>query len=103
ADAVVWACGAWLGRLFPGVVDIRVTKQDVYFFGAPSAWRTPSVPVWVESASGIYGVGDLDGRGVKAADDAEGPPLDPDGDPRRPSPEGERRIRTYLERRFPGL
>ena len=28
--------------LFPGVVDLRVTRQDVYFFGAPAGWQAPS-------------------------------------------------------------
>jgi NADPH:quinone reductase-like Zn-dependent oxidoreductase len=26
-DAVVWSCGGWLGGLFPGVVELRVTRQ----------------------------------------------------------------------------
>ena len=28
-DCVVWACGAWLGGLFPGLVELRVTKQNL--------------------------------------------------------------------------
>ena len=103
ADRVVWACGAWLPHLFPGLVDIRVTKQDVFFFGGTSEWQTPPVPVWVDTAAGIYGVGDLDGRGVKAADDREGPPLDPERDPRLADPKGEQTVRAYLETRFPSL
>jgi len=103
ADRVVWACGAWLPRLFPDLVRIRVTKQDVYFFGAPASWETPRVPAWVDYEGAVYGLGDLDGRGVKVAPDAEGPHFDPDTDARTASPEGEERARRYMRRRFPAL
>ena len=102
ADCVVWACGAWLAKLFPDLVEIRVTKQDVYFFGASAAWRTPGVPAWVDYDGAVYGLGDLDGRGVKVAPDFEGPHFDPDDDG-PPSPEAEHRAREYLARRFPSL
>jgi sarcosine oxidase len=103
ADRVVWACGAWLARLFPELVELRVTKQDVYFFGAPAAWQTPSVPGWVDYDGAVYGVSDLDGRGFKASPDDDGPEFDPDSDDRVPSAEGERAAREYLGFRFPAL
>jgi sarcosine oxidase len=87
ADRVVWACGAWLATLFPGVADLHVTRQDVYFFGAPPEWQAPSVPAWVDFEGGVYGVGDLDGRGFKASPDREGPDFDPDSGERVPSQE----------------
>ena len=34
ADAVVWACGAWLPALFPAHVEVRISRRDVFFFGA---------------------------------------------------------------------
>ncbi|MGZ4733941.1 MAG: NAD(P)/FAD-dependent oxidoreductase, partial [Terriglobales bacterium] len=36
ADQYVFACGPWLGQLFPETIGrrIRPTKQDVFFFGA---------------------------------------------------------------------
>ena len=43
-DHVVWAGGAWLARLFPDLVQLTVTRQDVYFFGAPAGWQAPSRP-----------------------------------------------------------
>src|SRR6202007_2318036 len=41
ADAYVFACGPWLGRLFPDVIGERVrsTRQEVYFFGTPAGDR----------------------------------------------------------------
>jgi glycine/D-amino acid oxidase-like deaminating enzyme len=103
ADRVVWAGGAWLARLFPELVELRVTRQDVYFFGAPAGWQTPSVPAWVDFDGGVYGVGDLDGRGFKASPDSEGPSFDPDSDDRNPSAEKEAAARDYLGLRFPEL
>ena len=44
ADHVVWACGAWLPKLFPHLVDLRVTRQDVALFDVPGGWATPPGP-----------------------------------------------------------
>ena len=103
ADRIVWAGGAWLAGLFPGLVDLRVTRQDVYFFGAPAGWQSPSVPAWVDFDGGIYGVGDLDGRGFKASPDSEGPDFEPDAEDRVPSAEKEQEARAYIALRFPAL
>jgi sarcosine oxidase len=103
ADHVVWACGPWLAGLFPGVVELRVTKQDVLYFGAPKTWRTPGVPGWVDYAGAFYGTGDVDGRGFKASTDAPGAPFDPDTGDRSLDWSMEQHVRAYLRRRFPAL
>ncbi len=103
ADRVVWACGAWLPALFPGVLSLRITQQDVFYFGADAAWATPGVPGWVDYDGAAYGLGDLDGRGVKVAPDAEGPEIDPERAERVAVPEHARRAREYLAHRFPAL
>ena len=103
ADRVVWAAGAWLAGLFPELVDLRVTRQDVYFFGAPAGWQAPTVPGWVDFDNGVYGLGELDGRGFKASPDREGPAFDPDRGERVASEEKEREARGYLALRFPAL
>ena len=73
------------------------------YFGASAAWRTPGVPTWVDYDAAAYGVGDVDGRGVKVCSDREGPPgFDADGD-RVPLAEHERRAREILARPFPAL
>jgi sarcosine oxidase len=102
-DAVVWACGGWLRGLFPGVVSLTTTRQDLHFLAAGPAWAAARLPAWVDYDAAMYGTGDLDGLGVKAATDAEGPPLDPDDDLPPPDPGTERRARDYLARRFPAL
>jgi glycine/D-amino acid oxidase-like deaminating enzyme len=103
ADRVVWACGAWLPAIFPGLVEIRVTKQDVFHFGNDASWRCPPVPGWVDYDGAVYGTGDVDGYGVKVAPDREGPPFDPEDDQRIASPENEQAARSYIASRFPSL
>jgi sarcosine oxidase len=103
ADAVVWACGAWLASLFPGLVPLRVTRQDLFFLDGGEDWRTPSVPGWVEYDRAVYGTGDLDGIGVKVAPDMEGPRFDPETGARTPDPRNEQAARAYAAERFPAL
>jgi glycine/D-amino acid oxidase-like deaminating enzyme len=103
ADRVVWACGAWLARLFPELVDLRVTQQDLFFFEASTEWSTPPVPGFVDYDGAAYGLGALDGYGVKVAPDVEGRPFDPDTRDRTPAPENERRARELVAQRFPAL
>jgi sarcosine oxidase len=103
ADVVVWACGAWLGGLFPGLVRLATTRQDLYFFGGGPSWAIGRVPAWVDYDAAMYGTGDLDGLGAKAATDAEGPPLAADAALPAADPANERRTRDYLARRFPAL
>jgi glycine/D-amino acid oxidase-like deaminating enzyme len=101
-DAVVWACGPWLGRLFADQVRLAVTCQELLFFDGGPDWRSPGVPGWVDYDRAMYGTGDLDDLGVKAALDEEGPPLDPDAElPAAGATEA--RVRAYLADRFPAL
>src|SRR3954447_13636918 len=76
ADYVVWACGPWLPKLFPGLAALRPTLQEVVFFEADDAWA--SAPGWVDYDRSLYGHGSLEGYGFKAASDAEGVTADPD-------------------------
>jgi sarcosine oxidase len=101
-DAIVWACGPWLNGLFGELVPLSVTRQELLFFDGGPAWRSPGVPGWVDYDLAMYGTGDLDELGVKAALDREGPPLEPDADlPAAGATEQE--VRAYLARRFPAL
>jgi sarcosine oxidase len=101
-DAVVWACGAWLAVLFGELVSLAVTRQELLFLDGGPAWASPTVPGWVDYDRAMYGTGDVDALGFKAAFDAEGPPLDPDAElPTAPTTEDE--VRAYLRDRFPAL
>jgi glycine/D-amino acid oxidase-like deaminating enzyme len=103
ADAVVWACGPWLPELFPEHLELRVTRQDLCFFDGGPAWASPGVPGWVDYDLAVYGTGDLDGHGVKAAPDAEGPVLPASAPLEATDPASERAARDYLALRFPAL
>jgi sarcosine oxidase len=101
ADVVVWACGAWLPSLFPGLVDVRVERRDVFFLGGDATWR--DTPGWVDYDAGFYGHGDVSGLGVKVAPDRPSPEVDPDSLERLPLPGREAEARAFAARRFPTL
>jgi glycine/D-amino acid oxidase-like deaminating enzyme len=103
ADRVIWACGPWLPRLFPGRVEMAVTQQDTCFFSAPPAWRAGMVPAWVDFDGAAYGAGDLDGHGFKCSSDIQGPAFDPDRDDRLPQQAHVDAARAILAHRFPAL
>jgi glycine/D-amino acid oxidase-like deaminating enzyme len=102
-DAVVWSCGAWLGRLFGSLAPVSVTCQELYFLDGGPAWRDAAVPAYVDYDSAVYGTRDLDGLGVKAASDHDGPALDPDAPLPAASAAGEATVREYVAARFPAL
>ena len=109
ADQYVFACGPWLGQLFPDAIGnlIRPTRQDVFFFGTPAGderFSETNLPVWADHHDRfVYGMPASDGRGFKIADDTRGPALDPTSGDRTVSAEGLRSIREYLAYRFPGM
>ncbi len=109
AEAYVFACGPWLGKLLPDVLGhrIRATRQEVFFFGTPagdSRFLEGSLPVWIDNGKQVlYGIPGNEDRGFKVADDTRGPLFDPTTGDRMPSPEGLRRVSDYLAFRFPGL
>lgn len=109
ADAYVFACGPWLGKLFPDVLGdtIRPTRQEVYYFGVPRGSQRYSpgqFPIWIDFGERIvYGIPDIGGRGFKIADDTRGEPIDPTDTDRTPSAEGIARARHLIAERFPEL
>jgi sarcosine oxidase len=109
ADAFVFACGPWLGTLFPDVIGewVRATRQEVWYFGTPAGsqrYLPSQMPTWLDFGERIfYGMPDLHGRGFKVADDTRGEPIDPTIAERTASPEGIERARQLLRDRFPEL
>lgn len=100
ADAVLWACGPWLASLFPEV-ELKVTRRDVFFFGADGSWR--GTPGFCDYDAAFYGHGEVGGLGVKVAPDLPGDEIDPDTLERIPLPSWEQSARDYAARRFPAL
>lgn len=109
ADYYVFACGPWLGKLFPQAVGVLVqaTKQDIFFFGTPAGdgrFSDAHLPVWGDHRGRFrYGIPGSDRRGFKIADDTRGPAFDPTDGERAIDPETLREIREYVGFRFPAL
>jgi sarcosine oxidase len=109
ADYYVFACGPWLGKLFPQTIGdlIRATKQDIFFFGTPAGdprFEDTHLPVWGDHRERFfYGIPGSDRRGFKVADDTRGPAFDPTSGERVVSPDTLRGVREHLAFRFPAL
>jgi glycine/D-amino acid oxidase-like deaminating enzyme len=107
ADAVVFACGPWLGKMLPDFVGNAVapSRQEVFFFGTEGGDRRfLDFPVWVDFSDRVfYGIPGNEYRGFKVADDTRGDAVDPTTLDRRPSAEGLARARAKLAARFPAL
>jgi glycine/D-amino acid oxidase-like deaminating enzyme len=108
ANEDVFACGPWLGKVFPDLLGgkIFVTRQEVFFFGVSrgdTRFAPRSMPGWLFLADLWYGMPDIESRGFKLAFDRHGPPFDPDNGERVPSAEGIAAARAYLAERFPAL
>jgi sarcosine oxidase len=109
ADAYVFACGPWLGPLFPDLMGpaLRPTRQEVFFFGPPAGDRRfdeDRCPLWIDFGERIfYGIPGNGHRGFKVADDTRGPEIDPTSDERLSTPERLAEARAVLARRFPAM
>ncbi|MGA8702598.1 MAG: FAD-dependent oxidoreductase [Candidatus Sulfotelmatobacter sp.] len=109
ADRYVFACGPWLGKLFPETLGavIRPTKQDIFFFGVPagdSRFTDAQLPVWGDHGKRFfYGIPGSDRRGFKMADDTRGAAFDPTCGERVVSQATLKRVREYLAFRFPAM
>ena len=109
ADTFVFACGAWLPRVFPDLLGERIhpTRQEVFFFGPDPGDRrfaAPAMPAWIDPAGGAYGLPDIEGRGYKIGLDHHGARFDPTTrDDRTVSDEGLQVARLILSRRIPAL
>ena len=109
ADQYVFACGPWLGKIFPDVVGskIRATRQEVFFFGVPAGderYTDAKLPVWADHRDRfLYGIPGNQNRGFKIADDTRGPELDPTSVDRLITPERLQAARDYVTFRFPGM
>jgi monomeric sarcosine oxidase len=107
-DLFVFACGAWLPKVFPDLLAARIrpTRQVVMYFGTPPGderFGPRHMPAWVGFQSGVYGVPDLEGRGLKVGIDHHGPPFDPDSGERTLDGASLEKARAWLARRLPDM
>ena len=75
AGQFVFACGSWLGKVFPEILGSRIfpSRQEVFFFGVPpgdARFAPPALPTWLFQEDEYYGMPDIekersmDGRGL---------------------------------------
>ena len=90
ADAYVFACGPWLGNVFPFLSQtITPTRQEVFFFGTAAGdlrFTDAQLPIWSDDSKRdidgfpgkhwFYGIAGNQWRGFKIADDTRGPVID---------------------------
>jgi sarcosine oxidase len=108
AGTFVFACGPWLAKMFPEVLGPRIfpTRQEVFFFGTPAGdcrFAPPALPTWLFQEDEVYGMPDIESRGLKLACDKHGDLINPDTQSRQVSREGAEWARNYVARRFPAL
>jgi sarcosine oxidase len=108
AGQFVFACGAWLGKVFPDVLGARIftTRQEVFFFGLPAGdtrFNAEKLPTWLFQEDEYYGMPNIEERGLKVAQDRHGARIDPDTLSRIVSAEITAEARRYVARRFPAL
>src|SRR5271163_4340664 len=108
ADHFVFACGSWLGKMFPEILDSRIfpTRQEVFFFGTPPGderFAPPALPTWLFQEDEYYGMPDIEGRGLKIALDHHGERVDPDTQSRLPTAAEAEVVQKYVASRFPAM
>jgi monomeric sarcosine oxidase len=108
ADVFVFACGSWLGKIFPDALGDKIfpTRQEIYFLGVPpgdSRFAPAALPTFLFQSDETYGMPDIESRGFKIALDRHGPRVDPDTQSRIVSEAAAEEVRAYVGRRFPAL
>lgn len=108
ADTFVFACGPWLQKLFPALLEglFQITRQEVFFFGTAAGdnrFSPTETPAWIDFNDLVYAIPNLENRGFKLAIDEHGPEFDPDQDDRVTTASGLRKVQDYLVRRVPAL
>lgn len=109
SDAYLFACGSWLGQLFPEVLGnvITCTKQEVFYFGVPKEYAAQydQMPAWidVDGKDFYYGIPGNANRGFKIGVDLRGEQFDPTTGERISNARVLTDARKFIEMRFPGL
>jgi glycine/D-amino acid oxidase-like deaminating enzyme len=107
-DAFLFACGPWLGQLFPFLKEkIICTKQEAYYFGVPEkkAEAFNQMPAWIDldGEDFYYGIPGNANRGFKIGVDRRGEIFDPTNGDRILNPDVLARARKFIGHRFPEL
>jgi len=108
--AYIFACGAWLPKLFPALLagHIHPTWQEVFFLGVPAGSREFEIgcmPAWLHHShtERPYVLPDIENRGLKISFDRHGPQIDPDTALRVVSRQSIELVQQYLSEHVPAL
>lgn len=109
ADSFVFACGSWLGQLFPEVLGkiITCTKQEAYYLGVPATQASlfDEMPVWIDldGKDFYYGIPKNAYRGFKVGVDKRGEIFEPTNGSRMMNMETYKKATAFMAHRFPSL
>jgi glycine/D-amino acid oxidase-like deaminating enzyme len=109
ADSYIFACGSWLGSLFPEVLSnvITCSKQEVYYLGVPeqSAQAFDNLPVWIDldGTDFYYGIPGNSFRGFKIGVDKRGESFNPSNGNRTMNEAVYQKAMRFIAHRFPDL
>jgi glycine/D-amino acid oxidase-like deaminating enzyme len=109
ADTFLFACGSWLGKLFPEVLGetITCTKQEAYYLGVPALHTQlfDQMPAWIDldGEDFYYGIPGNAYRGFKIGVDKRGELFDPTNGERIANPDVLTKARNFMSHRFPAL
>ncbi len=109
ADAYLFACGPWLGKLFPEILGeiITCTKQEAYYLGVPAGYTHlfDSMPAWIDldGEDFYYGIPGNAYRGFKIGVDKRGETFDPTSGERIFNESVLAKARSFMAHRFPAL
>src|SRR5260370_12815761 len=72
AGQFIFAWGPWLGKVFPEVLGARIfpSRQEVFYFGIPAGdtrFAPPALPTWLFQEDLVYGMPDIEGRGIEVS------------------------------------
>lgn len=107
AGTYVFACGPWLGKVFPEVMGkrLRTPIGSVYYMGMPMgnhAFEYPNIPSWSINPTTGWPSLPVDNRGFRVRMGGL-PASDPDTSQRTLDPSSHARLRTFLAETFPML
>ena len=110
AATFIFACGPWLGKIFPDLLAerIRSTRQEVFFLGVPAgdhSFSAGRMPVWLRHSHPLrpYVLPEIGHCGMKIAFDRHGPDFDPDDGSRVIGHDAEQELREYLREDIPKM
>lgn len=106
AQTFVFACGPWLPKVFPSVMQnkLQTPRRVVFFYGTPPGderFTFPNCPAW--SVDNAYGFPSIEGKGFKVVPTIDHVLVDPDTQEHTLTREELRHGREFTNTWFPAL